>query len=161
MADTCDLTEAQQLALLIANNANREISAQDMRDIVCSIHTLIAGAGGGAASTTTFLISEPGPAETDTPGFFTDAGFTVAQLNAVLTGSSTPSVTWTIRFANDRTPAGGTEVVTGGTTTTSTTTGDEIIVFNNDVIPAGSWVWIETTAQSGTVGTLTVTVTPA
>ena len=109
---------------------------------------------------TTVLISEPGSAEVDSPAFFTDAGFTVAKLNAVLTGSGGQSVSWTIRFATARTPAAGTEVITGGTTTTSTTTGDEITVFNNDVIPAGSWVWIETTAQAGVVGTLAVTMTP-
>lgn len=120
-----------------------------------------AGGGGSGVATTTFLISEPGPAEVDTPGFFTDAGFTVGQLNAVLTGPTSPSVTWTLRFGPDRTPGGGTEVITGGTTTTSVTTGDEITSFTNDVIPAGSWVWIETTAQSGTVGTIAVTVTPA
>lgn len=119
-----------------------------------------SGGGGGVPA---LFLSEPGPSETQTPGFFTDAGFTVGQLNAVLTGSSTPSVTWTMYFdaGPDRTPGGGTEVITGGTTTTSTTTGDEITSFDNAVVPAGSHVWIETTAQSGTVGGLTVTITPA
>lgn len=90
--------------------------------------------------------------------FFTDDAITINQLNAVLNGSSTPSVTWTIRFNSDRSAA-GTEVVTSGTTTTSTTTGSEVTSFNDATIPAGNWVWLETTAQSGTVDALNVTIT--
>lgn len=90
--------------------------------------------------------------------FFTDDAITVTQLNAVLAnGSATPSVTWTIRHSTDRS-ATGNEVVTSGTTTTSITTGSEVISFNDATIPAGSWVWLETTAQSGTVPELCVTV---
>ncbi|MBI3320015.1 MAG: hypothetical protein HYZ89_05460 [Candidatus Omnitrophica bacterium] len=87
--------------------------------------------------------------------FFTDKAITVQKMAAVLTGSI-PSVTWSVRFAADRSAA-GTEVVTGGTTTTSTTTGDVITTFNNASIPANSYVWLTTTATSGTVNTLHVT----
>ena len=73
-------------------------------------------------------------------------------------GSATPSVTWTIRHhATDRSNAGN-EVVTGGTTTTSTTSGDDVTSFNDATIPADSFVWLETTAQSGTVDELSVSM---
>jgi hypothetical protein len=88
--------------------------------------------------------------------FFTDVAITVVQLNAVCVGS-TPSVTYTIRHGSDRS-ATGNEVVTSGSTTTSTTTGDEVTSFNDATIPADSWVWLETTAQSGTVASLNVTI---
>ena len=102
-------------------------------------------------------IEDPTSSE-DITMFFTDDAITVTQLNAVLAnGSSTPSVTWTIRHSTDRSAAGN-EVVTSGTTTTSTTTGSEVTSFNDATIPAGSWVWLETTAQSGTVPELNVTV---
>lgn len=102
-------------------------------------------------------VENPGAAE-DLTMFFTDVAITVTQLNAVLAnGSSTPSVTWTIRHASDRSAA-GTEVVTGGTTTTSISTGSEVTSFDDATIPAGSWVWLETTAQSGTVPELHVSV---
>ena len=78
-------------------------------------------------------------------------------MRAILVGSATPSVTWTIRYATDRSAA-GTEVVTGGTTTTNVTTGHSVTVFNNGVIPAGRFVWIETTARSGNVQSLGVTL---
>jgi hypothetical protein len=88
--------------------------------------------------------------------FFTDDAITVTQLNAVSVGSS-PSVTYTIRHGTDRSAAGN-EVVTGGSTTTSTTTGNEVTSFNDATIPAGSWVWLETTATSGTVTNTNVTI---
>lgn len=79
---------------------------------------------------------------------------TIEEIRAVLRGTSTPSVTWTIRYASDRS-ATGTEVITGGTVTTSLS-GQTITVFNNPTIPAGNWVWLETTAVSGTVQSLGV-----
>lgn len=89
--------------------------------------------------------------------FFTEAAITVTKMVAVLVGSSTPSVTWTIRHSTDRS-ATGNEVVTSGTTTTSTTTGSVVTSFNDATIPANSFVWLETTAQSGTVGQISITL---
>jgi Tfp pilus assembly protein FimT len=79
-------------------------------------------------------------------------------MRAVLIGSNTPSVTWTIRHhATDRSNAGN-QVVTGGTTTTSTTSGSDVVAFDDETIPADSFIWLETTAQSGTVDELSVTI---
>ena len=102
-------------------------------------------------------IENPGGNE-DITMFFTDTAITIKQLNAVLAnGSVTPSVTWTIRHGIDRSAAGA-EVVTGGTITTSVSAGSEVTSFNDETIVAGSWVWIETTAQSGTVPELNVAI---
>jgi len=103
-------------------------------------------------------ITIPDPTSSEDIGlFFTDVSITVTQMNAVLRGSSTPSVTCTVRHNSARS-ATGAEVVTSGTTTTSTTTGSEVTSFNDATIPAGSWVWLETTAQSGTVDELTLSI---
>jgi hypothetical protein len=102
-------------------------------------------------------VDNPGAAE-DRSMFFTDTAITVTKLAAVLKGSASPSVTWTIRYDADRN-ATGTEVVTGGTTTTSTTTGSIVSSFSDPTIPANSFVWLETTAKSGTVDEMNVTVT--
>lgn len=84
--------------------------------------------------------------------------FEITELVAVLRGgTSTPSVTWTLRHATDVSGA-GTEVVTGGTVTTNTTTGQVITTFNSSSLPAGSFIWLEVTAQSGTVPELFVQV---
>jgi hypothetical protein len=44
--------------------------------------------------------------------------------------------------------------VTGGTTTTNTSTGQAITTFNNASVAANSFVWLTTTAVSGTVNQL-------
>ena len=88
---------------------------------------------------------------------FTPFAVTITEMRAVLIGSATPSVTWTVRHGTDRSAAGA-QVVTGGTTTTSVTTGSDVTVFNDATIVLDSFVWLETTAQSGTVTELHVTI---
>lgn len=101
-------------------------------------------------------VESPGAAE-DLSMFYTDDAITITKIVAVLVGSSTPSVTWTVRHHTDRSNAGN-EVVTGGTTTTSVSTGSVVTSFNDATVPADSFVWLETTAQSGTVGQINITV---
>ena len=96
-------------------------------------------------------------ASEDLSMFFTDEAITVTKIVAVLVGSATPSVTWTIRHGTDRSAAGA-EVVTSGTATTSVTTGSVVTSFNDATIIADSFVWLETTAQSGTVGQINITI---
>jgi hypothetical protein len=102
------------------------------------------------------IIENPSNSE-DLSFFFTDVAITITKMRAILVGSATPSVTWTIRHGTDRS-ATGAEVVTGGSTTTDTTTGSDITSFNDPTVVANSHVWIETTAQSGTVDSIIVTV---
>lgn len=82
--------------------------------------------------------------------FFTMDALTISQLTAVLVGSSTPSVSWTLRHSTDRS-ATGNEVITAGSTTTSTTTGHLLLSFNDATVPASSFIWIEFAGVSGTV----------
>lgn len=100
------------------------------------------------------IVEKPKDAE-DISFFYTDVDLTLSKIRPVLVGSASPSVTWTLRFGSDRS-AVGTEIVTGGTVTTDTTTGADITVFDNAVIPADSHVWLETTAQSGTVDSIMI-----
>lgn len=93
----------------------------------------------------------------DVSMFYVDDAVTITKIVAVLVGSSTPSVTWTVRHGTDRSGTGA-EAVTGGTTTTSTTTGSVVTSFNDATIVADSFVWLETTAQSGTVNSINITV---
>jgi hypothetical protein len=102
------------------------------------------------------IIENPSATE-DLSFFFTDVAITLSKMRPVLTGSATPSVTWTLRHGTDRSLTGA-EVVTGGTVTTDTTTGSDITVFDDATIVANSHVWVETTAQSGTVDSIIITV---
>jgi len=119
------------------------------------------GAGGGLVLgsipfTKSLTIDQPTGTD-DISAFFTDAAITVSKMVAVLNGSATPSLDWTVRHSTDRSAAGN-EVVTGGTTTTSTTTGSVVTVFNDATIPQNSFVWVETANLSGTVDQITITV---
>lgn len=104
--------------------------------------------------TRALLVRNPTSSE-DVTLFYTPVTIVVSAMQSVVLGS-TPSVTWTIRYGADRSAA-GTEVVTGGTTTTSTTTGLVTTTFNSATIPPG-WVWLKTTAKSGTVDQLLVSL---
>ena len=79
---------------------------------------------------------------------------TVNEINAVLNGSASPSVTFSVRFDTDRS-AVGTELLTSGRVLTNTTTGVSYVP-DVSLIPAGNWVWLQTTAQSGTVLEITI-----
>ncbi len=100
-------------------------------------------------------VENPTAAE-DISMFFCNKAITIAEMRAVVRGT-TPSQTWTIRHGTDRNAVGA-EVVTGGTTTTSQTTGSDVTAFNDPTIVVDSFVWLETTAQTGTVDELAITL---
>lgn len=93
-------------------------------------------------------VEEPDGSE-DITMFFTDTAITISQIAVVLRGTS-PSVTWALKHDPDRSAAGTT---IEGKTTTNETTGDIIdqVDIDDPTVPANSWVWLETSAQSGTV----------
>jgi hypothetical protein len=99
----------------------------------------------------------PEPVVGDRFGGYTRRAMTLQQLSAVLVGSSTPSVGWTLRYASDRSAA-GTAVVTAGTTTTTTTTAQAVTSLDNAVIPANNHWWLEIASVSGTVEQIEVTL---
>lgn len=86
--------------------------------------------------------------------FRTDVPTTITNVTALVAGT-TPSVTYEIRYASDRTSA-GTLAITPATAT-STTTGNAATV-QNQPIPANSYVWLVITSVAGTVGEMNVTI---
>lgn len=107
--------------------------------------TYIVGTSGEYKS---ISVEAPGTSE-DITLFYTDVPIIITQLVAVVRGS-TPSLTYTVRHSTDRNAVGN-EVVTSGSITTSTTSGDIVTIFNDATVPSASFVWLETTARSGTV----------
>jgi hypothetical protein len=112
----------------------------------------------GAAATSGYSITVESPtASEDITIAFTNRAITVTEMRAVIIGTGSPTVTWTIRHhATDRSNAGN-EVVTGGTATTSQTSGSDVTAFDDETIPADSFIWLETTAMT-TVTQLAVTI---
>lgn len=96
--------------------------------------------------------TQPNPTATeDDTVFFVNRPGIITDESCVLIGSSTPSVTITLRHsASDRTAAGQ-ELNTGGRTITSVTTASIDTSFNDPSFNSNSFMWVETTAQSGTV----------
>tara|TARA_Y100000004_G_scaffold32618_1_gene34349 strand:+ start:22 stop:399 length:378 start_codon:yes stop_codon:yes gene_type:complete len=93
----------------------------------------------------TFTLQEP-TATDDITIFRTDVDITVQEVIACSTGTS-PSTTYQLKHHTDRSNAGNN--LTNSLTTTSNTTGN-IATLDDATIPANSWVWIETSAASGT-----------
>jgi len=110
------------------------------------------------AHTFSYAITVPDPTSSEDDSIaFTNVAITITEMRAVVRGSS-PSVTWTVRHhATDRSNAGN-QVVTGGTTTTSASSGSDVTSFNDATIPADSFIWLETTATSGTVAEISITI---
>jgi hypothetical protein len=77
---------------------------------------------------------------------------TITKVVGVLTGDYT-SVTINPKFSTDRSAA-GTALLNAATAITSTTTGTVITSFGDATIPADSFLWLETTAKTGTAGNL-------
>lgn len=100
-------------------------------------------------------ITIAGPKQNDSFTIFkTDVQTTITSVVGLVSGS-TPSVTYEIRYAADRTATGTLAIVPD--TVTNTTTGDSATV-QNQPIPANSYVWVVITAVSGTVGEMNVTI---
>lgn len=87
--------------------------------------------------------------------FRADTDVTLTAVVAVLQGTSSPSVTFVIKYAPDRTDPG--TAATISTTVTSLTTGTSV-ALDQMPIPADSFVWLEISAVSGVVDELSITL---
>ncbi len=85
--------------------------------------------------------------------FYTPVALTVTNVQEVLRGSS-PSVTYTINYGSSPTSATSTIVASHAATSTSGASA----TINVASIPAGSYIWLVTTATSGTVNNFHFTI---
>lgn len=119
--------------------------------------TQFGAGGGGAAATLTKSITIKAPTECeDVTMFFTPVAITVVSVQAVVIGT-TPSVTIDPKHSTDRSAVGN-DILSVPVAITNTTTGQTLTTFDDDTIPANSWVWLETTAKTGTVDELAITI---
>ena len=82
---------------------------------------------------------------------------TISRVDAVLTGGTSPSVSFSLRHGADVSTS-GTAVTTDPITVTSTTTGSANTSFQYPEIATGHWLWLEITAVSGSPVGLTLSV---
>ncbi|KKM39501.1 hypothetical protein LCGC14_1564480, partial [marine sediment metagenome] len=113
-------------------------------------------AGGGGDRTISKDLESPTSSEDLALGFFFSA-VTISEVQAVVRGSATPSATIQLHHSTDRSAAGNV-VLNPATAITNTTTGQNLTAFTDATIPQDSWLWLETTAMSGTVDELSITI---
>jgi hypothetical protein len=82
---------------------------------------------------------------------------TISQVDAVLSGGTSPTVSFSLLHDADVSGA-GTAVTTDPITVSSTTTGQATDSFQAPEIAAEHWLWLEVTAISGSPQALTVAV---
>ncbi|MCP9860288.1 MULTISPECIES: hypothetical protein [unclassified Cyanobium] len=82
---------------------------------------------------------------------------TISRVDAVLSGGTSPSCSFSLRHGAD-VSAAGTAATTDPITVTSTTTGSAITSFQAPEIPAEHWLWLDVAAISGSPQALTVAV---
>ena len=101
-------------------------------------------------------IENPGSSENVTL-FYTRKAITIREVADVARGTS-PSVTWQIKYATTRDSGSPTDLFSASRTTTSTS-GATTTTFNDATIGAGNWIWLVSSATSGTNDELAVTLT--
>jgi hypothetical protein len=89
--------------------------------------------------------------------FYVPEAMTISHVYAVVSGTS-PSVTINQVQTTDRSAA-GTGILSSATAITNTTSGQTLTSFNDATVPSGSWIVFKTTATSGTVDEISVTIT--
>jgi len=88
--------------------------------------------------------------------FYTRKAITIREVSDVMRGTS-PSVTWQIKYAATRNSGSPTNLFSASRTTTSLS-GATTTTFNDATIAAGNWIWLETSAVSGTNDSLAISI---
>jgi hypothetical protein len=109
----------------------------------------------GGVAQKTITVESPTASENITM-FFTTKAIVVTRVDDVIKG--TTSVTWNIKYASTRDSGAPTSLFTADRVT-SVTAGANTTTINNPTIPANSWVWLTTSALSGTPTELGVNLT--
>jgi hypothetical protein len=100
------------------------------------------------------VINTPGSSENVTL-FYTTSALTISNVRTVLTGSSTPALTFSILSGSDRNTGATTHV--SSYNSTNTTTGESATIANAS-ISANRWVWLTSSATGGTVTSFSITL---
>jgi hypothetical protein len=88
--------------------------------------------------------------------WYTPVALTITEVAESTQGTS-PSVTYNIRYASTRNAGSPTNVFASNRTVT-TSAGTSVTSFANASIPAGSWIWVITSATAGTVNDFNATI---
>jgi hypothetical protein len=144
----------EDVQLLVDNEELQLLVSSDDVQLVITGENGPQGASGAPGPPKSLTIAYPVAGDNLTL-FYTQSNTTLVQVAAILRGSSSPSVTYSLRYAANRSSAG--TAATGSTTVSSTTTA-AIATLQNMPIPANSFLWLEISSISGNPTELSITV---
>ena len=117
--------------------------------------TLLGPPGPSALLPQTLRLSSPS-GNSKVPILRAATNLRLSRVDVLLAGSS-PAILCSLRIGADFS-ASGTEVLSGGIAASNTTTGQTVTSFEVDTLPAESWLWLETSAASGSIDALFLAV---
>jgi hypothetical protein len=107
---------------------------------------------------TPLVVSMPSPQANDRRILLrAPQALTISRIDAVLTGGSSLSISFSLRHGAD-VSAAGTAVTSTPMTVSSTTTGATTTNLLNPQLPDDHWLWLEITSVSGSPAALSVVV---
>lgn len=109
----------------------------------------------GSASPKAITVIAPTASE-KIPLFYTTSQIVLSQICSLISGGT--SVDFRIRYASDFSTASPTDTTTNAIVANSATTGVSTTSFSNGTISANNFVWLTTSAVSGVVNLLNVTL---
>jgi len=107
--------------------------------------------------TKTLIVESPTDSENITFMYLRKA-VTIERVIAVVKGSATPTVDYNLKHSTDRSSGSPNDLWSSDKTASSTTTGDTETSFDDATVPDASWLWLATSATSGTVNEITVQI---
>lgn len=116
----------------------------------------VPAGGSSAAQSKAITLELPGGSE-NISLFYTDVAITITRVTDVLTGASSPSVSYDILHDLARSLSGN--QVFGTDRVCNTVNGSTTTTFSDATIPANSYIWLVTSAASGTVTNINITIT--
>jgi hypothetical protein len=140
--------------IVVTENGSSTVVQVPSTSVVTALTAGPQGLDGAAGPPKSLTITYPVAGDNLTL-FYTQAGITLTQVTAVVRGTSTPSVTYSLKYAANRSAAGIT--ATASATVSSTTTAQTATVQNMPV-PANNFLWLEISGISGNPTELSVTV---
>jgi len=154
MNDLTIVREDVQLIVTEEDGLQVVLSPSEASSIVIQAENGPQGASGAAGPPKSLTISQPVAGDNLTL-FYTQVDTTLLQVAAILRGTSSPSVTYSLRYAANRSSAG---TAATAVTTVNSTTVASMATVQNMPIPANNFLWLEVSGISGNPTELSITV---
>lgn len=150
-----DLVVIQEDVQLLVDNAESQllVSNEDVQLVVTGENGP-QGAPGAPGPPKSLTIAYPVEGDNLTL-FYTQSNTTLLQVAAILRGSGSPSVTYSLKYSTNRSSAGTAATVSA---TVSSTTTAAVATLQNMPIPANNFLWLEISGISGNPTELSITV---